>query len=134
MPRRLKKRNRETGYMYFKVDEVTMNMSLDNILKIVFGRCEEYRRIAKTILEGIKEIAYNKNRDTLTINSEEMSELIREKIGSKKKSLTYRVVSEFLIPLGFISYKQEEGTYTISRGFRNALVKIGTSYVKWIRR
>lgn len=134
MPRRLGEGSRTTGYMYFNINEVKTNMDLDEILKIIFSRAEEYRRISKIILEGIKEIAVKDDRKTLTINSEEMSKLIYERIGSKKKSIAYRVISQFLIPMGLISYRREDGTYTISQNFRNALVKIGTAYVRWMKK
>jgi len=134
MPRRLGESNRKTGYMYFNVNDVKTNMDLDEILKIVFSRAEEYRRISKIILEGIKEIAVKEDRKTLTINSEEMSKLINEKLGYKKKSMAYRVILQFLIPMGLISYRREDGTYTLSQNFKNALTKIGAAYVRWMKR
>ena len=134
MPRRLSEKVRKTGYMYFNAENVKTSMSLDEILEIIFSRGEEYRRIAKEILEGIKEIAIKEDRKTMTINSVEMSKIISEKLGSKRKSMAYRVLSEFLIPMGLISYRREDGTYTLSQDFRNALTRIGTAYVRWMKR
>jgi len=134
MPRRLGEKERKTGYMYFNAENVKTSMSLDEILEIIFSRGEEYRRIAKEILEGIKEIAIKEDRKTMTINSVEMSKIISEKLGSKRKSMAYRVLSEFLIPMGLISYRREDGTYTLSQDFRNALTRIGTAYVRWMKR
>ena len=134
MPRRLGEKERKTGYMYFNVENVKTSMSLDEILEIIFSRGEEYRRIAREILKGIKEIAIKEDRKTLTISSGEMSKIISEKLGSRRKSMAYRVLSEFLIPMGLISYRREDGTYTVSQDFRNALIRIGTAYVRWMKR
>lgn len=133
MPRRLERKARKTGYMYFDVSKVRSNMSIDEILDIIFSRCEEYKRIAKTILEGVKEISINNDRKNLSINSQEMSQLINEKLSSKKKSITYRVLSEFLIPMGLITYRREDGTYTIGNDFRVALNRIASSYTRWMK-
>jgi hypothetical protein len=36
--------------------------------------------------------------------------------------------------MGLISYRREDGTYTLSQDFKNALVRIGTAYVRWMKR
>lgn len=133
MPRKLERRKRRTGYMYFVASDVRSNMMLDNILDIVFTRAVEYKKAAKTILEGIKEIAKIHGRRPLWINDSEMSALIKERIGKNKKSLAYRVISEFLVPLGFITYRPDEGRYSISKSFYLALTRLATAYSKWMR-
>ncbi|HDO20274.1 MAG: hypothetical protein NDF56_05295 [archaeon GB-1845-036] len=133
MPRRLIEKKRKTGYMYFNAKKIRSNMRLEEILDVVFTRAEEYKRTARAILEGIKDIANTLNRRTLWIDDSEMSNLIRERIGWKRRSLAYRVLSEFLIPMGFIDYRPDEGRYIISRAFQNALVRLGSSYGRWVR-
>ncbi|MCS7366124.1 MAG: hypothetical protein NDF54_11865 [archaeon GB-1867-035] len=133
MPRKLERRKRRTGYMYFVASEVRSNMMLDDILDIVFTRAVEYKKAAKIILEGIKEIAKIHRRRPLWISDSEMSSLINERIGKNKKSLAYRVISEFLVPLGFITYRPDEGRYFISKSFHLALRRLATAYNKWMR-
>jgi len=133
MPRKLERKERKTGYMYFKAAEVRSTMRLEEILDIVFTRADKYKRAALIILEGIKEIAKSRNRRPLWIDDSEMSMLIKERIGEKRKSLAYRVISEFLVPMGFISYRPDEGRYFISKSFQLALVRLGNAYGRWIR-
>jgi len=133
MPRKLERKKRKTGYMYFKSSEVRSNMRLEDILNIVFTRAEKYKHAALIILEGIKEIAKSRNRKPLWISDSEMSLLIHERLGEKKKSLAYRVISEFLVPMGFVSYRPDEGRYFISKSFQLALIRLGNAYARWIK-
>ena len=119
--------------MYFKSSEVRSNMRLEDILNIVFTRAEKYKHAALIILEGIKEIAKSRNRKPLWISDSEMSLLIHERLGEKKKSLAYRVISEFLVPMGFVSYRPDEGRYFISKSFQLALIRLGNAYARWIK-
>ncbi len=133
MPRKLSERRRRRGFMYFKTSEIRSNMRLNEILDVVFSGVKEYRRAALVILEGVKYIAKAKGRRPMWISSSEMSSLIIERLGRNKKSLAYRVISEFLVPMGFLSYRADEGKYFLSREFQLALNRLGRAYGAWIK-
>ncbi len=134
MPRKLEERNRRRGYMYFKASEISSRMSLNEILDVVFSGVKEYKRAAKVILEGVKNIAKAYGRRPLWISNSEMSNLIIEGLGRNKKSLAYRVIAEFLVPMGFLSYRPDEGKYYLSREFQLALNRLGKAYNAWVKK
>lgn len=134
MPRRPGKRKRRSGYMYFIAENMSSRMNMEEIMKVVFSKCESYRRTALIILEEIKELAVRNGRTTpiYNITSDEMSELIRRRFGRRRRSLAYKVLFEFLIPLGMVKYGPDEKRYFLSREFALALKRIGDSYLRWL--
>ncbi|MEM1545030.1 MAG: hypothetical protein QXY40_02610 [Candidatus Methanomethylicia archaeon] len=134
MPRRPKTRKRKSGYMYFIADGISSRMNIEEIVKVVFSKGESYRRAAYIILEEVKRLAAMSGRTTPTYNitSDEMSEFIKRKFGRRRRSLAYKVLFEFLIPLGMMKYSPDEKRYFLSREFALALKRIGDSYLRWL--
>ncbi len=134
MPRRPKTRKRKSGYMYFIADGISSRMNIEEVVKVVFSRGESYRRTAQIILEEVKRLAVMSGRTTPTYNitSDEMSEFIKRRFGRRRRSLAYKVLFEFLIPLGMIKYSPDEKRYFLSREFALALKRIGDSYLRWL--
>jgi hypothetical protein len=134
MPRRPKTRKRKSGYMYFIADNISSRMSMEEVVKIVFSKGESYRRVAYVILEEIKKLAIANGRTTpiYNITSDEMSEFIKRRFGRRRRSLAYKVLFEFLVPLGMVKYSPDEKRYFLSREFALALKRIGDSYIRWL--
>jgi len=120
--------------MYFIADGISSRMNIEEIVKVVFSKGESYRRAAYIILEEVKRLAAMSGRTTPTYNitSDEMSEFIKRKFGRRRRSLAYKVLFEFLIPLGMMKYSPDEKRYFLSREFALALKRIGDSYLRWL--
>lgn len=134
MPRRPGKRKRKSGYMYFIAESMSSRMSIEEVVKVIFSKGESYRKAALIILEEVKRLAIRNGRTTPTYNitSDEMSEFIKRRFGRRRRSLAYKVLFEFLIPLGMVKYSSDEKRYFLSREFALALKRIGDSYLRWL--
>lgn len=121
--------------MYFSSSEATSRLSLEEVLRIVFSsKVPTYRDIAHQLLNWIKRTSIEKGRLPVQyVDSTELSRFIVENIGRNRKVTVYRVIFEFLVPYGFLDYRQTDGIYVLSKEFTDALRRIGEAYSRWYR-
>lgn len=119
--------------MYFLALNVSANMPLKEILNVVFTDAESYKEIAFIILEYIKRRSHKEGRGHPGwVLASELSSYINERLTQRRRSAAYKVLSEFLIPMGFIEYSYGDQKYMLSREFAAALRRLGEAYVKWM--
>ena len=119
--------------MYFSALNVSANMPLKEILNIVFTDAESYKEIAGIILEYIKRKSEREERGQPGwVTARELSNYIDERLTRRRRSAAYKVLSEYLIPMGFIEYSYSDQKYMLSREFAAALRRLGEAYVRWL--
>ncbi|RLE49305.1 MAG: hypothetical protein DRJ33_08390 [Candidatus Methanomethylicota archaeon] len=133
LPRRAFKKSKKRGHMYFSALEVSASMPLKEILNIVFTDAESYKEIAAILLEYIKRKSAREERGHPGwVTASELSNYINERLTRKRRSAAYKVLSEYLVPMGFIEYSYGDQKYMLSREFAAALRRLGEAYVKWL--
>ncbi|MCS7098503.1 MAG: hypothetical protein NZ922_05965 [Candidatus Methanomethyliaceae archaeon] len=133
MPRRMVRRGRRSGRMFFEAERVSSNIGIDEIMDIVFTTSQSYKEIARIILEWIKVKSDEENRGkTRWVTTSEMSKYIDERLMRRRRSAAYHVIKNYLIPMGFIEYRPSESRYILSRDFAGALKRLADAYMKWI--
>ncbi|MCD6408842.1 MAG: hypothetical protein J7L98_00670 [Candidatus Verstraetearchaeota archaeon] len=133
MPRRrIKGKKKRRGLMFFNASEITTNMGIREILSVVFTSAESYGEIARIILEFIRSKGTEEGRIPPWVSSTELSRFINRRLGKRRRSAAYKVINEYLIPLGLLEYREAEGKYFLSRNFSSALRRLSSSYTKWL--
>lgn len=133
MPRRMIRKGKRGGKMFFEAEKVSSNISLNEIMDIVFTSSESYKEIAKIILEWMKVKSDEENRGkTRWVTTSEMSKYIDERLMRRRRSAAYYVIKNYLIPMGFIEYRPSESKYILSKDFAGALKRLADAYIKWI--
>ncbi|MCQ5337369.1 MAG: hypothetical protein NO475_04150 [Candidatus Methanomethylicia archaeon] len=133
MPRRIIKRKRKSGKMFFEAEKVSSNMSLKDIMDIVFTNSESYKEIAIILLEWIKNKSNEEKRGKIKwVTTSELSNYINERLLKRRRSAAYNVIKNYLIPLGFLEYRPSESKYVLSRDFAGALKRLAEAYIKWM--
>ncbi|MDH5806134.1 MAG: hypothetical protein QXW62_04095 [Candidatus Methanomethylicaceae archaeon] len=133
MPRRMIRKKRKSGRMFFEAEKVSSNMSLSDIMDIVFTTSNSYKEIARIILEWMKMKSDEENRGKIKwVTTSEMSNYINERLLKRRRSAAYHVIKNYLIPMGFIEYRPSESKYILSKDFAGALKRLAEAYIKWI--
>ncbi|MEM1537814.1 MAG: hypothetical protein QXK12_04030 [Candidatus Nezhaarchaeales archaeon] len=124
---------RSTGYMYLPVAKVKSRMSIRDIIDIVFSSSASYREIALEVLTWIKDVSIENGRSELSVSRSELSSFINRSFGKNRRSTAYKVLREFLIPMGLLSLDSERGLYVVSREFARALRRLADAYEAWMK-
>jgi len=134
MPRRAKEeRTRNRGYFYFDARKVSKQLSISELLDMLFSGVPRYREFASFIVNSLRFRASEAGRSNpYWITASEMSSMIEEGLGKSKKPMAYKVLYEFLIPYGIIRKEESERRYYLSKDFSLALRKISESYERWL--
>ena len=126
------KKKKKMGRMFFDASTVSSNMSLKEIMDIVFTSAESYREIATILLEWLKSKSDQENRGKVRwVTTTEMSNYINERLMRRRRSAAYAVIKNYLVPLGILEYRPSESKYILSRDFAGALKRLAEAYTKW---
>lgn len=132
MPRKIVLKATRSGKMIFESRQVTSNLSIKEMMEIVFTNAESYKEIASVLLEWIKTKSDKENRGKARwVTTSELSRYIDERLMKKRRSTTYAVIKNYLIPLGILEYRPSESKYLLSRDFAGALKRLAEAYIKW---
>jgi len=133
MPRRIvTKKKKKTGRMFFEASTVSSNMSLKDLMGVIFTSAESYKEIATILLEWIKSRSDQENRGRVRwVTTSEMSNYINERLMPRRRSAAYAVIKNYLVPLGILEYRPSESKYILSRDFAGALKRLAEAYMKW---
>jgi len=100
LPRRMIRKKRKSGRMFFEAEKVSSNMSLSDIMDIVFTTSNSYKEIARIILEWMKMKSDEENRGKIKwVTTSEMSNYINERLLKRRRSAAYHVIKNYLIPI-----------------------------------
>ncbi|RLF15740.1 MAG: hypothetical protein DRJ97_03115 [Thermoprotei archaeon] len=121
------------GFMYIDKDEVKGRMTLEKILDLVFTSTVSYKEIALEILSWMKDKALEERRIDLWVSRSELSRFINERFGRNRRSTAYKVIREFLLPMGMLMLDADRDRYVISREFARALRRLADSYEVWLK-
>ncbi len=119
--------------MYLPVAKVKSRMSIRDIIDIVFSSSASYREIALEVLTWIKDVSIENGRSELSVSRSELSSFINRSFGKNRRSTAYKVLREFLIPMGLLSLDSERGLYVVSREFARALRRLADAYEAWMK-
>jgi len=119
--------------MYIDKDEVKGRMTLEKILDLVFTSTVSYKEIALEILSWMKDKALEERRIDLWVSRSELSRFINERFGRNRRSTAYKVIREFLLPMGMLMLDADRDRYVISREFARALRRLADSYEVWLK-
>ncbi len=132
MPRKIILKSTRSGKMIFESKQVTSNLSVKEIMEIVFTNAESYKEIAAVLLDWIKTKSDQENRGKVRwVTTSELSRYIDERLMKRRRSTTYAVIKNYLIPLGILEYRPSESKYLLSRDFAGALKRLAEAYAKW---
>ncbi|RLF17305.1 MAG: hypothetical protein DRN06_04065 [Thermoprotei archaeon] len=124
---------RRRGYMYLDKDAVKGKMTLDKMVDMLFSSTISYREIALELLSWIKDKAAEEHRVDPWVSRSELSRFINERFGRHRRSTAYKVVREFLLPMGLLTLDVDRDRYTISREFARTLRRLAEAYEAWLR-
>jgi hypothetical protein len=132
VPRKIILKMKRSGRMIFDAQNVTSNLGIKEMMEIVFTNAESYKEIASVLLEWIKTKSDQENRGKARwVTTSELSGYIDERLMRRRRSATYSVIKNYLIPLGILEYRPSESKYLLSRDFAGALKRLAEAYTKW---
>lgn len=132
MPRKISFKGKKSGKMYFIASSVSSNLSIKEMMDIVFTNAESYKEIAVILLEWIKSKSDQENRGRVRwVTTGELSQYITERLMDRRRSAAYAVIKNYLVPLGILEYRPSESKYLLSRDFAGALKRLADAYTKW---
>ena len=132
MPRKIMFKIKRSGRMIFDAHKVTSNLGMKEMMEIVFTNAESYKEIASVLLDWIKTKSDQENRGKVRwVTTSELSGYIDERLMRRRRSATYSVIKNYLIPLGILEYRPSESKYLLSRDFAGALKRLAEAYTKW---
>lgn len=120
------------GYMFLDKEVVKGRMPIEKIVELAFTTTVSYREIALELLSWIKERALQDGRPDLWVTRAELSRFIDERFGKDRRSTAYKVLREFLLPMGFVSLDKGQGRYYLSREFSRVLRRMAEAYENWL--
>jgi len=132
LPRKISFKGKKSGKMYFIASSVSSNLSIKEMMDIVFTNAESYKEIAVILLEWIKSKSDQENRGRVRwVTTGELSQYITERLMDRRRSAAYAVIKNYLVPLGILEYRPSESKYLLSRDFAGALKRLADAYTKW---
>lgn len=120
------------GYMFLDKEAVRGRMSLEKMVELMFTSTVSYREVALELLSWIKEKALQDGRDELWVTRAELSGFIDERFGRRRRSTAYKVLREFLLPMGLVAIDRSQGRYYLSREFPRVLRRMAEAYEAWL--
>ena len=121
-----------SGKMLFNAPSVSSNLGIKDIMEIIFTNAESYKEIATVLLTWIRTKSDQENRGkTRWVTTGELSHYISERLMPRRRSASYAVIKNYLIPLGILEYRPSESKYLLSREFSGALKRLAEAYIKW---
>jgi len=121
------------GYAFLDKDVIKGRMPLEKIVDLLFTTTVSYREIALEILSWIKEKAEEEGRPDPWVSRAELSKFINERFGKHRRSTAYKVVREFLLPMGLLALDADRDRYRVSREFARTLRRLAEAYEAWLR-
>jgi hypothetical protein len=132
MPRKILFKDKRSGKMFFNASTVSSNMSLKDMMEVIFTNAESYKEIAVILLDWLKTKSDQENRGkTRWVTTGEMSHYINERLMPRRRSAAYAVVKNYLIPFGILEYRPSESKYLLSKDFSSALKRLADAYIRW---
>jgi len=111
--------------MELDYDAVSTKMSLDAMLDQIFPTQEAYRAITRDLIELFRERSEQvEGRHELEVSSV-VSEL--EDRGHNRHTV-YKVLNEYLVPMGIVNWEKFEGSVQLSTRFANAMRNFSISW------
>ena len=117
--------------MKIKYNDTSTTMSPTAMLNMIFPSQNKYREITLQILNFFIEKGYEvQGRSELELNS-----IVREleKKGYNRHTI-YKLMREYLVPLGIINWKKFEGSIQLSNKFGNSLRRFSLSWNNLVER
>lgn len=124
---------RLTGCMYLPSAKIRSKMPISEIINMVFSSAPSYREIALEVLMWIKDVSVESGKNELSVSRSELSNFINERFGKNRRSTAYKVLREFLLPMGLLSLDYERNVYVVSREFARALRRLADAYEAWMK-
>jgi len=121
------------GYMFLDKEAVKGRMPLEKIIDLLFTSTVSYREIALELLSWVKERAEEEGRPEPWVSRSELSRFIDERFGRRRRSTAYKVLREFLIPMGILALDPGLDRYYISREFSRVLRRLAEAYETWLK-
>ena len=121
------------GYMFLDREVVKGRMSLEKIVDLIFTSTVSYREIALELLSWIKERADETGRPDPWVSRSELSRFINERFGKHRRSTAYKVLREFLLPMGLLALDPGRDRYYLSREFPRMLRRLAEAYEAWLK-
>ena len=117
--------------MKIEYDEVSTKMSEEKILEQIFPTQETYRMITMDLIKMFEEESENlSGRHELEVSS--VVSKLEEK--GHNRHTVYKVMNEYLVPMGLINWKKFEGSVQLSKRFGNALRNFSISWKNMVER
>jgi len=111
--------------MELDYDAVSTKMSLDAMLDQIFPTQEAYRAITRDLIGLFRERSEQvEGRHELEVSSV-VSEL--EDRGHNRHTV-YKVLNEYLVPMGIVNWEKFEGSVQLSTRFANAMRNFSISW------
>ncbi len=117
--------------MKIRCNDTSTTMSPKAMLNMIFPSQNKYREITQQILNFFIEKGYEiQGRSELELNS-----IVREleKMGYNRHTI-YKLMREYLVPLGIINWKKFEGSIQLSNKFGNSLRRFSLSWNNLVER
>lgn len=119
--------------MYLNKDEVKGRMSIEKMLNLMFSSTASYHEIALELLNWIKDKVAEEGRSEPWVTRSELSRFINDRFGKRRRSTAYKVIREYLMPMGILSLDFDKGQYTISKEFSRTLRRLADAYDSWLK-
>ena len=106
-------------------DRVSTKMSEENILELVFPTQDKYRAITKDIFELFRDESERlAGRSDIEVSS--VVSKLQER--GHNRHTVYKVLNDYLVPMGMVNWKKFEGSIQLSKKFGNALRNFSISW------
>lgn len=111
--------------MELDYDAVSTKMSLDTMLEQIFPTQDAYRAVTRDLIELFRERSETvEGRHELEVASV-VAEL--EDRGHNRHTV-YKVLNEYLVPMGMVNWEKFEGSVQLSTRFANAMRNFSISW------
>ncbi|MDY6777368.1 MAG: hypothetical protein SVU32_01770 [Candidatus Nanohaloarchaea archaeon] len=115
--------------MRLEYEDVSTRMSVEAMLEQVFPTQEEYRAITRDLIELFREEATEIEGGKDVEVSSAVSKL--QERGHNRHTV-YKVLNEYLVPMGMVNWMKFEGSIQLSKRFGNALRNFSVSWKNFV--
>lgn len=111
--------------MKVEYEKVSTRMSRENLLDLIFPTQDKYRNITGDLFE-----LFSSESERIAGRSEIEVSSVVSKLQEKghNRHTVYKVLNEYLVPMGIVNWKKFEGSVQLSKKFGNALRNISISW------
>lgn len=110
-------------------DETSTTMSREKMLELLFPTQDTYREITADLLDMFEEQA----DDVAPGEDIEVASAVSKlEDHGHNRNTVYKVLNEYLVPIGIIEWKKFEGSMQLSNRFGNALRRFSVSWKNYI--